>query len=222
MLKLNDITKIYPNSEINILDQLSFYVNQGDTISIVGPSGTGKTTLLNIMSTLDKPTLGKVLFEDKNMAELSYDEKAQLRNREMGFVFQKHHLLPHLNLLENALVPTLTEKNKTKRKLAQAYALDLIEWVGLTNRIKHRPGQMSVGECQRTAVVRALINKPSILFADEPTGSLDPDASEQLIDLLVSLNAKENLTIIMVTHAEKMARKLKRVYKLEQGNLIQY
>ncbi len=219
MLELKNITKYYPNSNRNILDNLSFKVQQGDSIAIVGPSGTGKSTLLNIMSTLDRPNSGEVYFNSTNLPKLSADEQAEFRNQEMGFVFQQHHLLPQLSLLENVLVPTLTERDKDKRQAARKRALELIERVGLSEQVKQKLGQMSVGECQRTAVVRALINEPTILFADEPTGSLDPDSAHLLVDLLMGLNSEKKLSLIMVTHAMDIAQKLKQVYRLQQGKL---
>lgn len=220
MLELKNISKTYDNSERKILDKLSFQVNQGDSIAIVGPSGVGKSTLLNIMSTLDTASEGSVLFNSTDLSKLNNNEQAEFRNQEMGFVFQQHHLLPQLSLLENVLVPTLPEKNKQKQQEAKERALQLIDYVGLSTLLKQKPGQMSVGECQRTAVVRALINQPQILFADEPTGSLDIDSSNQLLDLLVDLNKKEKLSLVMVTHSMEMAAKLNKSFKLERGNLL--
>lgn len=220
MLELKNISKTYPNSDRKILDKLTFEVPEGDSIAIVGPSGVGKSTLLNIMSTLDNASDGSVLFNSTDLSKLNNNEQADFRNQKMGFVFQQHHLLPQLSLLENVLVPTLPEKNKQKQQEAKERALQLIEYVGLSALLNQKPGQMSVGECQRTAVVRALINQPQILFADEPTGSLDINSSNQLVDLLVDLNKKENLSLVMVTHSMEMAKKLDKAFKLEHGILI--
>lgn len=219
MLEIKNISKTYPNSQRQILNNISFEIAEGESVAIVGPSGTGKSTLLNVMSTIDLPTSGTVLFNGSELNSFTSDEKAVFRNKEMGFVFQQHHLLPQLSLIENVLIPTLPEKDKEKKHEAKQRALELIEWVGLSDLINQKPGQMSVGECQRTAVVRALINKPKILFADEPTGSLDVDSSEQLLDLLVALNKEQNLTIVMVTHALEMAAKLNKQLKLQRGLL---
>lgn len=221
MLTINNINKTYPNSNRQIIDKLSFQISEGDSIAIVGPSGVGKSTLLNVLSTLDEPDSGIVLFNGVELNTLSANEKAALRNEEIGFVFQQHHLLPQLSLTENVLLPTLNEKNKNRIEEKKNYALQLIESVGLSHLVHKKPTQMSVGECQRTAVVRALINSPKILFADEPTGSLDEDSALQLVELLVKLNVEQNLTIIMVTHSMELARKFKKVVRLERGKLIE-
>lgn len=219
MLKLENISKTYPNSTRKILDNLSFEINEGDSIAIVGPSGVGKSTLLNTISTLDNVDKGTVFLDGVDISKLTADEQAELRNQKTGFVFQQHYLLPQLTLIENVLVPTLATKNSSKE--IKDRALKLIERVGLSELINQKPGQMSVGECQRTAVVRALINTPKILFADEPTGSLDEDSAINLIELLVSLNKEQNLTLIMVTHSMELAKKLNRVVKLDHGKLIE-
>lgn len=219
MLQLKNINKSYSNSERKILDELSMEVKQGESIAIVGPSGVGKSTLLNIMSTLDSANSGEVLWEDKRLNDWGDDAQADFRNQRMGFVFQQHQLLPQLNLLENVLLPTLPLKDENKRAEAKKYALDLIERLGLTHLVNQKPGEMSVGECQRTAVVRALINKPQILFADEPTGSLDEESAEAMVDLLVSLNQTKNLAVVMVTHSTEMAKKLQKRFLLHKGKL---
>lgn len=219
MLQLKNINKSYANSDRMILDNLSIDVNSGESIAIVGPSGIGKSTLLNIMSTLDNANSGEVLFEGESLNGWSVDEQADYRNQRMGFVFQQHQLLPQLNLLENVLIPTLPLKDKKRKAAAKVYALELIERLGLTHLINQKPGEMSVGECQRTAVARALINKPQILFADEPTGSLDEESAEALVELLVSLTQTERLTLVMVTHSTEMAKKLQKRFLLHKGKL---
>ncbi|MBC8485239.1 MAG: ABC transporter ATP-binding protein [Bacteroidetes bacterium] len=220
---LNNITKIYeiPGSQNQreVLKNISLTVNPADSIAIVGPSGSGKSTLLNILGTLDRPSSGNVLFDDKELYSMNENQLAHIRNNNIGFVFQVHHLLPQLTLLENVLVPVIPQKDKMKRKLAKAKAMELIEFVGLTDKITQRPGQMSVGECQRTAVVRALINEPEILLADEPTGSLDQETAEQLGELLQEINSKQNIATVVVTHSEKLAKKMSRIYKLINGEL---
>ncbi|WP_372644655.1 ABC transporter ATP-binding protein, partial [Ancylomarina sp.] len=177
MLKLDKITKYYEVPETTIrrtvLDDLSFEIVKGDRIAILGPSGSGKSTLLNVMSSLDLPNSGTVKFDGEEILNYSSDQLAQFRNKKIGFVFQSHHLLPQLSLLENVLLPYLPEKDKAVKKEAEKRALDLLNFVGLSNQIHQRPGQMSGGECQRAAVVRALIHQPKLIFADEPTGSLD-------------------------------------------------
>ena len=220
---LNNITKIYeiPGSQNQreVLKNISLTVNPANSIAIIGPSGSGKSTLLNILGTLDRPSSGNVLFDDKELYSMNEKQLAHIRNNNIGFVFQAHHLLPQLTLLENVLVPVIPQKDKMKRKLAKAKAMELIEFVGLTDKITQRPGQMSVGECQRTAVVRALINEPEILLADEPTGSLDQETAEQLGELLQEINSKQNIATVVVTHSEKLAKKMSRIYKLINGEL---
>jgi len=222
---LNKITKIYeiPGSQNQreVLKNISLTVNPADSIAIVGPSGSGKSTLLNILGTLDRPSSGNVLFDDEELYSMNEKQLAEIRNNNIGFVFQAHHLLPQLTLLENVLVPVIPQKDKTKRKSAKAKAMGLIEFVGLTDKITQRPGQMSVGECQRTAVVRALINEPEIILADEPTGSLDQETAEQLGELLQEINSKQNIATVVVTHSEKLANKMNRIYKLINGELLE-
>lgn len=221
MLVLKNISKTYPNSNRQIIDDLSYEINKGDSIAIVGPSGVGKSTLLNVISTLDEVDTGEVIYNGQNICQLKVNERADFRNKEIGFVFQQHHLLPQLNLVENVLVPVLGEKAKTLIETKQKLAFELVEKVGLSSLLHKKPGEMSVGECQRTAVVRALINSPNLLFADEPTGSLDEDSAKSLVDLLVKLNEENDLTIVMVTHSLELARKFKKVLKLERGKLIE-
>ncbi|MCD4697365.1 MAG: ABC transporter ATP-binding protein, partial [Bacteroidales bacterium] len=194
-------------------------IKTGDSIAIVGPSGSGKSTLLNIIGTLDHPSSGSVFFNEKNLYSLDENQLAEIRNDKIGFVFQMHHLLPQLTLLENVLIPVIPQKDKSKRKVAKDKAMELIEFVRLTDKITQRPGQMSVGECQRTAVVRALINEPEILLADEPTGSLDQETAEQLGELLQGINNNQNIATVVVTHSEKLANKMSRIYKIINGRI---
>lgn len=223
ILKLNNIKKAFeiPGSKTTnvVLNEISIEIQKGDSIAIIGPSGSGKSTLLNIMGTLDKPTSGTILFNNIEVSSLNDNELAKIRNKHIGFVFQLHHLLPQLNLVENVMLPTLPDK-KNKSGSVRYKALELIDFVGLSEKLQQRPGQMSVGECQRAAVVRALINEPEILLADEPTGSLDRTSAEQIGDLLVKLNSDKKLTSIIVTHDEKLAFKMNKVYRLSNGSLV--
>jgi len=225
IIELNKVSKHYKipgqDNSREVLNEVSMNIETGDSIAIVGPSGSGKSTLLNIIGTLDRPSSGSVFFDEKDL--LSYDDNhlAEIRNGKIGFVFQMHHLLPQLTLLENVLVPVIPHKDKSERKVAKERAMELIEFVGLKDKITQRPGQMSVGECQRTAVVRALINKPEILLADEPTGSLDQETAEQLGTLLLEINSKQNIATVVVTHSEKLANKMKRIYKITNGKLVE-
>src|SRR5271155_2506703 len=179
---------------VSVLNGIVMDVQQGESAAIAGPSGSGKSTLLNIIGTLDGPTRGRVFLRDQDLAQLDELRLAAVRNRQMGFVFQAHHLLPQCTVLENVLVPTLASSESAQRRSAPERARRLLDRVGLGGRIDHRPGQLSGGERQRVAVVRALINQPELLLADEPTGALDRTAAEQLTQLLLELNREENVT----------------------------
>jgi ABC-type lipoprotein export system ATPase subunit len=224
LAELQHITKYYeqPGSAIRnqVLDDISLQIENNDRIAIVGPSGSGKSTLLNILGTLDRPTSGKVFLEGSPIDQMNDDRLAEIRNSFMGFVFQMHHLLPQLTLLENVLLPLLPQKDKNLLKKANERALHLIDRVGLSNHLNQFPSQLSVGECQRTAVVRALINQPRLLLADEPTGSLDADNADQLSDLLAELNREQNIALIIVTHSMELAGKMDKIYKLREGKLL--
>ena len=225
IIKLDKVSKHYkiPGQDNlrEVLSEVTLNIKTGDSIAIIGPSGSGKSTLLNIIGTLDRPSSGSIFFDEKDL--LSYDDNhlAEIRNDKIGFVFQMHHLLPQLTLLENVFVPVIPQKDKSKRKVAKDRAMELIEFVGLKDKITQRPGQMSVGECQRTAVVRALINEPEILLADEPTGSLDQETAEQLGTLLLEINSKQNIATVVVTHSELLANKMSRIYKITNGKLVE-
>lgn len=224
LLELKNISKSYENGGASnqrmVLDKISLTINSGDALAIIGPSGSGKSTLLNIMGTLDKPSSGTVTFKDAEIDSLTEQSLAQLRNKHIGFVFQKHYLLPQLNLLENVLVPVIPLKDKTRLGTAHARALDLLGRVGLGDKLHQLPGQLSVGECQRAAVVRALINQPELILADEPTGSLDHDSAAQLGDLLTALRKDFNVAMVVVTHSLEFARRMDTVYELIHGKLM--
>jgi ABC-type lipoprotein export system ATPase subunit len=196
-------------------------VRSGDSLAIVGPSGSGKSTLLNIIGALDRPSSGKVLLDGKDITQLNDNQLAEIRNQEIGFIFQLHHLLPQCTTLENVLIPTIVNKNHSNKGEIEKYAKVLLERVGLAERISYRPGQLSGGERQRVAVVRALINRPKLLLADEPTGSLDHANSISLIQLLIDLNLSDGITLIVVTHSQEIASKMSRIYQLTDGKLIE-
>lgn len=202
-----------------ILNQVSLSIQRGDSLSIVGPSGSGKSTLLNILGTLDKPTSGQVILNGADIGMLDETQLAMIRNRFIGFVFQQHHLLPQLSLIENVLLPAMPLKEKSERRSATERACQLIERVGLQNRVRQRPGQMSLGECQRAAVVRALINRPSLLLADEPTGSLDAVNAGLLGELLGELIRENDLAVVVVTHSMDLALRMEKMYRLTSGKL---
>ena len=223
LAELQNISKHYeqPGSGIRnvILNQVSLAIGEKDSVAIIGPSGSGKSTLLNILGTLDQPSSGSVILDGNHVEELDSTRLAEVRNRFIGFVFQLHYLLPQLTLFENILLPALPLKDKSMQKETIERGYHLIDRVGLTKQLHHRPGQMSVGECQRAAVVRALINQPRLLLADEPTGSLDAENASQLGQLLSELNHEHNLAVLVVTHSPDLASRMGCVYKLSSGKL---
>lgn len=213
MLAIDQIDKRY-NGDTTVLTGLSFTVEKGECVAVVGESGCGKSTLLNIIGTLDQPDAGRVSIDGVDLATLNEKKLAAFRNERIGFVFQLHHLLPQCTVLENVLVPSLIRPESQ-----QARAMQLLDRVGLSHRLDHRPGQLSGGERQRVAVVRALINRPSLLLADEPTGALNEKGADELMELLLDLNREENLTMIMVTHSMRLAGRLDRIVEMENGTL---
>jgi lipoprotein-releasing system ATP-binding protein len=223
MIELIHVAKKYesPGDEqgLSVLKDVTLKVQPGRSLAIVGPSGSGKSTLLNIMGALDHPTSGQVLFDGQDLAALCQKELAQIRNKQIGFVFQLHHLLPQCTVLENVLVPTIADKKRPSIKEVSSRAAQLLERVGLKEFLLYHPGELSGGQRQRVAVVRALINRPKLLLADEPTGSLDKDSSENIADLLVELNHSEKVTLIVVTHSLSLAERMDQVMELGDGSL---
>ena len=222
--ELENISKIYLNNESGakreVLSDITLSIKKGEALSIVGPSGSGKSTLLNIIGTLDLPTSGIVKINGNEINNYTENQLAEIRNQKIGFVFQSHHLLPQLNLLENVLLPTIVLDDKSKKKLAQERALQLLEKVGLADKGQQLPGQLSGGECQRTAVVRALINEPELLLADEPTGSLDKKSADRIGEILSDINKEEGVALIVVTHSVSLANKIGNCYNLNEGMII--
>ena len=226
LLHLDKITKSF-NSENyrnqrQVLKGVSLDIAAGESIAILGPSGSGKTTLLNIAGSLDQPDEGRVFFNDLEISSFSEKNRDEYRNNEIGFVFQLHHLLPQCTLLENLLIPTINLKDKSERINRLERAISLMKRVGVYEFRDQKPGQLSGGECQRTAVIRAIINSPSILLADEPTGALDSENADKLADLLIELNKTENIALIVVTHSKTLASKMESVYELNHGVLMKY
>ena len=225
LLKLEHVSKSYRGAEgeapVSVLTGVSLEVAPAESLSIIGPSGSGKSTLLNIIGTLDHADSGKVWLGDKDLGIQDERSLASIRNHEIGFVFQSHHLLPHCTVWENVLVPTLADKHSASANGAEQRAERLLKRVGLERRSNHRPGQLSGGERQRVAVVRALINQPKLLLADEPTGALDRASAEELAKLLTELNREESVTLIVVTHALDLAQQMARVFGLQNGQLVQ-
>ncbi|HNS00365.1 MAG TPA: ABC transporter ATP-binding protein [Planctomycetota bacterium] len=220
LLAVADVRKEYDLGPdvppLRVLKGVSLELAAGASLGILGPSGSGKSTLLNIIGTLDTPSAGRVLFEGRDVGEAGEDARAEFRNRAIGFVFQLHHLLPHLTCLENALVPTLGA-GAVPRAAERARAL--LARVGLGDKLDRFPGELSGGERQRAAVVRALVNKPRLLLADEPTGALDRESAEDLSELLVELNRSEGTALLVVTHSEKLAARMGAVMELRDGTL---
>lgn len=219
LLELSGVTKSFVSpggAETRVLRGVDLKVSKGESLAIAGPSGCGKSTLLNIIGTLDRPTSGRIELEGRDVSSLAEAELAPIRSGVLGFVFQLHHLLPQCSVLENVLLPTLVAQGSAE---AEPRARTLLERVGLSHRLTHRPAQLSGGECQRAAVVRALINKPRLLLADEPTGSLDRESADSLTRLLVELNREEGIALILVTHAADLAARAGRVLELRDGVL---
>ena len=219
LLIAEDIWKTYPGGagEIEVLRAVNLRVEAASSMAIVGPSGSGKSTLLNLIGTLDHATRGRILLGGEDISMRTEDELSRIRNREIGFVFQFHHLLPQFNVIENVLMPTLVSGDRSAETAERARRLLLR--VGLERRLAHRPGELSGGERQRVAVVRALINRPRLVLADEPTGSLDRAGSDNLIGLLVEMNREEGAALVVVTHSERLAGRMGRVLALRDGKL---
>lgn len=224
LLELVNVAKYYTlpggTDAPYVLKDVTLRVASGESVAVTGPSGSGKSTLLNIIGALDRPTTGRVLLEGRDLSQLNDNELATIRNRQMGFVFQLHHLLPQYTALENVLVPTLASSSRSSRDEAEERARHLLEHVGLGARLSYRPGRLSGGERQRVAVVRALINRPKLLLADEPTGSLDRAAADNLTQLLAELNREEGVTLILATHSLDLAERMAHVLELRDGRLV--
>ncbi|MEM9345782.1 MAG: ABC transporter ATP-binding protein [Planctomycetota bacterium] len=221
ILSVQGLTKTYPDAdggEVTVLKDIDLSLHTGHSAAIIGPSGCGKTTLLNLIGTLDTPTAGSISIAGKDTTSLNAIQQADLRAKQIGFVFQEHHMLPQCSALENALIPTLAKG--IDRKGSQQRATELLTRVGLGDRIHHRPDQLSGGQRQRVAIVRALINRPALLLVDEPTGALDSKTADQIMDLLIELNQAEQTAMLMVTHADTLAKRLDQTLRLEEGQLV--
>jgi len=223
MIELVDVTKDYGEPDgpgrVSVLKGITLRIEPGRAMAIVGPSGCGKSTLLNIIGGLDRPSGGRVLLDGQDLASLDDAELARIRNRQIGFVFQLHHLLPQCTVLENVLIPTLARRDNSSPREAQERAETLLARVDLADRMSYRPGELSGGQRQRVAVARALINQPKLLLADEPTGSLDEDSSRSIAELLAALNRDEGVTLVVVTHSRELAARIGRVLELSGGTL---
>lgn len=223
LISAEKITKTYGNREDGniqeVLKELDFSMEENESVAILGPSGSGKTTLLNILGTLDNPDSGGVNYKGQNLVSLRSNELDNFRNQEIGFVFQFHHLLPQCTLLENVLIPTLAIDDINRKRKKVDHAEELLRQVGIWQHRDKLPSKLSGGECQRVAVIRAMINNPAILLADEPTGALDHENAENVSQLLLDLNRKEGVSLLIVTHSEQLAEKMNKVYSLLDGKL---
>lgn len=216
IIQLHRITKSF--GSLQVLRGIDLEVNRGEVMSIVGPSGAGKTTLLQIMGTLDRPDQGEVIIDGENVSKLSANKIAHFRNKNIGFVFQFHQLLPEFTALENVMIPALI--GGTSKKEAKQRAQQLLDFMGLTGRTEHKPNQLSGGEKQRVAVARALVNHPAVVLADEPSGSLDTHNKEELHRLFFDLRDRLGQTFVIVTHDENLARQTDRTIHMLDGNII--
>ena len=219
LIKLSDMKKIYKMglTEIRAIDGVSMDVEANEYIAIMGPSGSGKSTLMNLMGCLDSPTSGSYILNDVEVAHLNDDRLADIRNKEIGFVFQIFNLLPRANALQNVELPLIYSNISARERRRRV--LQALEAVGLKDRVSHRPSELSGGERQRVAIARALVNNPSLLLADEPTGNLDSKMGEEIMQVFDRLHEQKN-TILVVTHEEHIARHAKRVIRLLDGKII--
>lgn len=218
MIDIKDIKKSF--GSLQVLRGVNLHIDKGKVISIVGPSGAGKTTLLQLIGALDRPTSGSILFNGRELASMSDKQLAAFRNREIGFVFQFHQLLPEFTALENIIIPALIAGRS--RSEAEKEAMELLGIMGLQERAGHKPSELSGGENQRVAVARALINKPALILADEPSGSLDSKNKEELHKLFFELRARYGQTFLIVTHDEELARTTDRTIRMVDGVVKQY
>ena len=218
VIELKNINKIYKTKaeEIHILKNVNLFFSKGDFVSIQGKSGSGKTTLLNILGLLDIPTNGEMFIDDKIINYRNEKIKNKIRNEKMGFVFQFHYLLNEFTALENVMMPALINKNFNKKELKDR-AMELLEMVGLGERVKHKPLELSGGEKQRVAIARAMVNNPEIILADEPTGNLDTETSLVINNLFKKINEEKKQSIIIVTHSLELANMAEYKYKIEKG-----
>lgn len=218
ILQINNVAKTYKsgNRQLTVLNNINFSVQQGSIVSIIGPSGSGKTTLLGLCAGLDRASTGSVTLNGIQLDDLGEDERARIRNRYLGFIFQNFQLMPTLTALENVMVPLELRSEKNIRERA----ITLLEKVGLAERLHHYPAQLSGGEQQRVSIARAFSTNPKILFADEPTGNLDDETSDKIVKLLFDLNREAGTTLIIVTHNPDLAASAHRIIKLKGGHII--
>ncbi|MCA9694544.1 MAG: ABC transporter ATP-binding protein [Nannocystaceae bacterium] len=220
LVRVNHVYKEFTHGArvLQVLRDVNLTLLQGEMVGIIGASGAGKSTFLHCLGTLDLPTRGEILFGDTDITRLSPPQLASFRNRTIGFVFQFHHLLSEFTALENAMMPALIARMPTRE--AKSRAVEMLDAVGLSERLQHRPGELSGGEQQRVAIARALVMRPRLLLADEPTGNLDTKTSEEVHELLFRLNKEHDLTVLVVTHNMDLARRMPRRIRMEDGRLV--
>jgi ABC-type lipoprotein export system ATPase subunit len=223
LLSVKELYKTFKSEGIakprTVLDGVNLELKKGQAISILGPSGSGKSTLMNIIGALDKPDQGEVIFNGQSLGNMTEKELTSFRNREIGFVFQMHHLLPQCTVLENILIPVVPVKDVDFKRSRIKVGEDLLKTVGLWELKGQKPGVLSGGECQRVALIRALINQPKLILADEPTGSLDEENALSMISLLLDLNKQFETSLIVVTHAQQIGERMERQFELRNGQL---
>lgn len=219
MIELENVTKVYRMGRVEIaaLQSVNLSIQQGEMVAIMGPSGSGKSTMLNVLGCLDVPTSGRYLLDGEDVGRLSDDRLAQVRNRKIGFVFQTYNLLPRLTALANVELPLLYGGNGHDRR---KQALEALERVGLADRVNHRPTELSGGQQQRVGIARALVKRPAIILADEPTGNLDSHSGEEIISILKQLNKDEGITVIIVTHDPSIAANTRRIVTMLDGRIV--
>ncbi len=219
LIRVEGLKKSYITEagDLEVLKGIDLQIWPGEMVSIVGASGVGKSTLLHILGTLDRPTTGNVFFNEIDVFSLNDQELAQFRNKSIGFVFQFHHLLPEFTALENVMMPAII--GGLTHEEARVRAMDLLQQLGLSGRLEHRPGELSGGEQQRVAVARALVMNPEVVLADEPTGNLDTRTGNELFDLLKRLNSEKGITFLVVTHNEALASRCSRIIKMVDGRI---
>jgi ABC-type lipoprotein export system ATPase subunit len=218
-VRLVELTKHYKRGSeiIRALDGVSLEIDQGEFVAVVGRSGSGKTTMLDLLGLLLKPTAGQLFIDDVDTTRLSDRERARMRGRKVGFVFQEYNLLSGLNVLENVMLPQRYMKDGEAGKQR---AIELIDRVGLADRIKHKPSELSGGQMQRVAIARSMVNRPSLILLDEPTGAVDTETAQQLVDLLKRLNTEDRVTIVLVTHDTDISGQAKRQIRLKDGTVL--
>ena len=218
IIKIENISKHYGtgDNEVKALDNVSLEIQEGEFIAITGASGSGKSTLLHIIGSVDKPTTGRVLLEEKDIYAMNDDEQSKLRRKKIALIYQFYNLIPTLNVKENITLPTMLENDKVDDN----YLNELLDLLGLSNRVTHLPNELSGGQQQRVSIGRALLSRPKVLLADEPTGNLDSKNSKEIMELLKTANVKYKQTIIMVTHDKELARYANRIITIEDGKIV--